>query len=89
MSYPQIIPIRDSADEIRLTDYMAHSSGDNLARIRPDGSEAWRVFPPTATKDCWVAAALEAAGLRAQTFGGWSILLDPETGTAIERAFTK
>jgi hypothetical protein len=85
------IRVPGSGDEIVLTDYMdATPDQGNLARVRPDGIDVWRVIPSITSGDSWTVARLEgAAAVRASTWSGWDILIDIETGREQSRVFTK
>lgn len=87
--YPLLLPMPGSDDVLVLTDYMQARPGvGNLARVRPDGSDAWRVAPDPLSQDAWTVARLEGDACRAST-SGWDVVLDVETGRARERRFTK
>jgi hypothetical protein len=57
VSYPLVLAVPQSDDQIVHTDYMdATPDRGNLARIRNDGTEAWRVTPTTHSQDAWTVA---------------------------------
>jgi hypothetical protein len=53
VSYPVVLAVPQNDDQIVLTDYMDPPDRGNLARIRNDGTEAWRVTPATHSQDAW------------------------------------
>lgn len=90
MNYPLVLALPQSEDQIVLTDYMDATPGrGNLARIREDGTEVWRVTPETQSQDAWTAARLEGDVCRASTWSGWDVTLDLATGQERSRIFTK
>jgi hypothetical protein len=91
VDYPVILPVPGSNDHLVLTDYMdATPDRGNLARVREDGREAWRVVPPIWAQDRWtVVLSTEGGVCRAATWSGWDITLDLETGRELARVFTK
>lgn len=90
MDYPVVIPVPASSDQLVLTDYMdATPERGNLARVREDGTEVWRVAPPIRSKDSWTVARIEDGVCRASTWSCWDVTLDLETGHELGRVFTK
>lgn len=72
---------------------MLEPTGDGyysvIARVRADGSEAWRAYPPDGPEDAWVNARLEKDTVVANAFSGWLVRLDPQYGHELERDSTK
>ena len=63
---------------------------ENLVCVNGDGSLKWRAALPQDTgSDCFVAMALDDGQLRANTFSGFAIWLDPLSGSALKTQFTK
>jgi hypothetical protein len=90
VNYPLVLALPRSDDQIVLTDYMdATPDRGNLARIRNDGTEVWRVTPATHSQDAWTVARLEGDVCRASTWSGWDVTLDLATGRERSRVFTK
>jgi hypothetical protein len=90
VSYPLVLAVPQSDDQIVHTDYMdATPDRGNLARIRNDGTEAWRVTPTTHSQDAWTVACVEGDVCRASTWSGWDVTLDLATGRELSRAFAK
>jgi hypothetical protein len=90
VDYPVLIPVPGGSDHVVLTDYMdATPDRGNLARVREDGADVWRVVPPIRSKDCWTVARIENGVCRASTWSGWDVMLDLETGRELDRVFTK
>jgi hypothetical protein len=90
VDYPEFVQVPGSNDEIVLTDYM-DSAADrgNLARVRPDGTEVWRVRPPTTSQDSWTVVRVDGTTVSASTWPGWDVVVDIATGQEVSRAFTK
>ena len=90
VNYPLVLALPQSDDQIVLTDYMdATPDRGNLARIRNNGTEVWRVTPATHSRDAWTVARLEGDVCRASTWSGWEVTLDLDTGRERSRVFTK
>lgn len=85
-----VLALPQSDDQIVLTDYVnATPDRGNLARIRNDGTEVWRVTPATYSQDAWTVARLDGDVCRASTWSGWDVTLDLATGQERSRVFTK
>lgn len=90
VDYPLVLALPQSDDQIVLTDYMdATPDHGNLARIRHDGTEVWRVTPATQSQDAWTVARLDGDVCRGSTWSGWDVTLDLATGRERSRVFTK
>jgi hypothetical protein len=91
VDYPLVLLIPESADHLVLTDYMdATPDRGNLARVRDDGSEVWRVVQAIRSQDAWtVVVRIESVTCRVATWSGWDVTLDLITGRELGRAFTK
>jgi hypothetical protein len=90
VSYPLVLAVPQSDDQIVLTDYMdATPDRGNLARIRTDGTEVWRVTPATNSQDAWTVARVEGDVCRASTWSGWDVSLNLAMGRELSRAFAK
>jgi hypothetical protein len=84
---PLVFAVPQSDDQIVLTDYMdVTRPRGNLARIRNDGTEVWRVTPATYSQDAWTVARLEGDVCRASTWLGWGVTLDLATGRERSRS---
>lgn len=75
-------------DCVVLVEYVKGDVADNVMRIRPDGTIAWRAsaapgFGP------YVQIAVENSRLQAWVWSGWLVELDPEDGSILERTFVK
>jgi hypothetical protein len=80
----------ESSDHLVLTDYTdATPDRGNLARVREDGSEVWRVVPAIRSQDSWTVARIENGSCRASTWSGWDVALALGTGRELARVFTK
>jgi hypothetical protein len=87
---PLVLALPHSDDQVVLTDYMdATPDRGNLARVRNDGTEVWRVTPAIYSQDAWTVARLEGEVCRASTLSGWDVTLDLATGRERSRVFTK
>lgn len=60
-----------------------------LVAERADGSEGWSAYPPDGDKDAWVAVRIDGGTVLANSYSGWLIRFDPESGSEVERHFTK
>jgi hypothetical protein len=90
VNYPLVLALPQSDDRIVLTDYMdATPDHGNLARIRKDGTDVWRVTPATQSQDAWTVARLDGDVCRASAWSGWDVTLDLATGRERSRVFTK
>jgi len=80
---------RDGA--IVLLDYMAGPKNfANLLRVREDGTVAWRVDPPDASgNDAFVEFRWDLDELIANSWSGYLVRIDLETGSIKDRAFVK
>jgi hypothetical protein len=56
---------------------------------RADGTEGWSAYPPEGDQDAWVAVRIAGDTVLANSYSGWLIRLDPESGRELERQFTK
>lgn len=90
VDYPLVVAIPGSSDQLVLTDYMgATPDRGNLARVREDGTEAWRVVPRILSQDTWTTARIEGERIIAYTWSGWDVVLDLDTGRELDRVFVK
>ena len=86
------IAVPGSDDRIVLFRYTEGSDTEaNLARVGADGTERWRAVPSCSNGDACVAARWErdTGRLSANSFSCYYVVLDPETGQALSRRFTK
>lgn len=90
LRFPVVLHIPGSPDLVVLDDYMeATSTRGNLARIRPDGAEVWRVAPDTGERDFWTSVRIDNGTCRSTTWAGWGVHVDLDTGSQLARTFTK
>lgn len=54
-----------------------------------DGSLRWQALPPEGQPDAWVAVRLQDHTVTANSWSGWLVCIDIDTGVVIERHFTK
>jgi hypothetical protein len=90
VEYPVTLSVPDSDDVLVLSDYVSAQPGvGNLARVRPDGAEVWRVAPDSFSQDAWTLVRVEGNACRASTWSGWDVQLDLATWGERGRTFTK
>jgi hypothetical protein len=92
MEYPLRLPVPGSDHELVVDDYYRpdlRGALANLARVRGDGTDAWRAVPDTDSQDAWVDARIEDGVVQAWTWSGWLVTLDVETGQVLARTFVK
>jgi hypothetical protein len=90
VDYPVTLPTPGSSDHLVLTNYMdAAPDRGNLARVRDNGSEVWRVAPRVQSQDSWTVVRIENGRCRASTWSCWDVTLDLETGQELGRVFTR
>ena len=92
--YPvkEAVALEGTDDCIVLYPYMSSQQRvfGNLVRCRCDGSVVWRAeLPETSTLDAYVAVQLGNEGLTANTWSGWLVTLDSNTGRILSTRFTK
>ena len=82
------LSLPDSTDRLVL-----EPTDDGYCKVvvmqRSDGSRGWTASPPGGEQDAWVRVRLVDGTLLANSFSGWLIRFDPETGRELERQFTK
>jgi hypothetical protein len=61
----------------------------SLALVRADGTEVWRVMPPRGVGDRWTEARFDGDRVSAFSWSCYRVTLDAETGTELDRVFTK
>ena len=62
----------------------------SITRRRSDGSVRWAAIPPKVEpQDAWTAVRLEGPRLIANSWSGYLVQLNLETGDEIARTFTK
>ena len=60
-----------------------------LVAERVDGSTGWCAYPPGGDEDAWVAVRIDGGTVLANSYSGWLVRFDPESGQEVERRFTK
>ena len=86
----EAISVPGSDDCIVLADRMATTDRrGNLMRLRPDGSEVWRLDAPSGVGDLWTEVRLEGDEVIANSWSGYLVRIDLATGQERERTFTK
>ncbi len=61
----------------------------NLLRVSTDGVVAWRARLPTTGDDCYVSARWVDGTLVANSWSGYRVVIDSETGDIVNSTFTK
>lgn len=85
------LAVTDSADQVVLyvpdrTTYRLQ----NIARIRPDGSQVWLAqLPPETGPDCYVGMSRREGRLEAGSWSCFIVVLDEETGQILNSTFHK
>lgn len=63
---------------------------ENLVCFEPDGRVRWKAKLPTSDPgDCFVGVTLEGDLIRANSWSGYAVWLNPRTGEAVRTQFTK
>lgn len=86
------MPIPDSDDTLDLvpTDDDGLGYVASITRRGSDGSVRWTAIPPEGKpRDTWSAVRLEGGRVIANSWSGYLVQLDLETGSEIARTFTK
>jgi hypothetical protein len=87
-----VLPIDRSTDCVVLCDPDEQRIGRfrNLVRLRANGSIAWQAdLPPTYGDDAYVAVRSPAAQLVANTWSGYRVDVDLDSGRILSTIFTK
>jgi hypothetical protein len=87
-----VLPVADASGCIVLLDYSRGPPGafPNLIRCRPDGSVEWRAaLPTTAGSDAYVRVSWDEGRLLANSWSGYQVVVDPDTGRITSSTFTK
>jgi hypothetical protein len=84
------IPVPGSDDRILLAARTTTSDGSgNLFRLRPDGSEVWRLAAPEGVGDSWTAVRIEGDAVVANSWSCYLVSIDLTSGEERRRIFTK
>ena len=82
------IPDSDDAPDLALTDdglgYAA-----SITRRGSNGSVRWTAMPKVEPQDAWTVVRLEGPCVIANSWSGYLVQLDLDTGDEIARTFTK
>lgn len=89
----KILIIEQSPEVVALLDYYHHSKGHlralgNLIRARADGSIVWHAEVPE-TGDQYVDVEWGGEHLRASSWRGHTVEVDPRDGVIVSSRFTK
>ncbi len=88
----QTIELPDDKRKLVLFDSSAHLGGrlENLVLLDPAGMFVWAAELPEGTSpDCFVGARIDAGTLLANTWSGYLVTLDPQTGRILAQRFVK
>ena len=87
----QDVPGEESA--IVLLDYMEMGGGSvrNLVKVRPGGVIIWIAdLPHTGPRECYLSIDLSVGGqVFANTWNGYRVAIDADTGSVLGMKFTK
>ncbi len=91
MTIAEVLPIVGSTDCVVLGDYSTRKTGrfENLLRCTETGNVVWRAELPQHNDGAYVEARWQGKELRANTWDGWLVSLDPSTGKIISVQFVK
>ena len=86
-----VLPVVGAADAVVLLDPDAHMKEPfrNLVRISAGGAVIWRAELPGRTDDAYVAVRFDGIQLQANTWSGYLVTLDIDSGRVLEATFTK
>jgi hypothetical protein len=82
------IALPETEDCAVLIEYVGRNVSNNVIRIRPDGTIAWRVSPAPEFGP-YVQIAIQNGHLQAWSWSGSIVRLDPELGSILERTLVK
>lgn len=83
-----VVPLRSAEDCIVLLVHGRADLDSNLVRITPYGQVVWRASLPSSS-DVYVDVRLEGDALVANTWDGYFVVLDTETGESTRKEFVK
>lgn len=86
------VDLVDDAGSIVLYDWAAEAAKDgrNLVRVDPMGNVVWRASPPTTgMQDCFVRMQRDGQALTANTWSGYRVSVDLQSGDGAVLEFTK
>jgi hypothetical protein len=91
----EIIELPEALGTVTLYDWMADEvrDGCNLSRTQADGKEVWRAEPPfygqAGQQDCFTHVAWDGTNLSGQTWSGFRVIVDLDSGQVKTVTFTK
>jgi hypothetical protein len=84
------LEISDRSGSIVLYDWMEVADGRNLVRLDSDEAVVWQAQPPVMdTKEFFTRVEWEGRDLIAQTWSGFRVSVDPDTGAVTILKVTK
>jgi hypothetical protein len=85
------VDLPNGVGRLVLFDWETGSGSDeNLVCLEPNGRVRWRAKLPTNDpSDCFVAVRLDRDLVRANSWSGYAVRLDPATGRTLRTQFTK
>jgi|SoiMethySBSTD1v2_1073268.scaffolds.fasta_scaffold2517946_1 hypothetical protein len=87
-----LVELPDGAGVVMVLDWSnkLESRLQNLVCVAHDQSVKWRAeLPQTGGPDCFVHTSMDGTLVRANTWSGYAIWIDPETGRALKSEFVK
>jgi hypothetical protein len=82
------VALPETEDCVVLVEYVRGSVANNVMRVRPDGTIAWRASPAPEFGP-YVRIAIQDGHLQAWSWSGSMVRLDQELGAILERTFVK
>ena len=86
-----VLPVPETNDAIVLLnpDEQVNGRFGNLLRLSADGSVSWQAVPVFENNDVFVAVEWLGDKLMANTWSGYRVVVEVDTGLPLETAFTK
>jgi len=86
-----VSPLPQDGGVIVLLDYMSGPKNfANLVLVRSDGTTVWHAAPPdTSGEDAFVEFRWKGNELVANSWSGYRVQIDPNTGTITDQTFVK
>jgi outer membrane protein assembly factor BamB len=80
-------PTSDALILLRWEKRFTENQFRNLLRIQPDGRVVWAAELPSTDADMWVEAGVVAGRIRATSWTGFTVDIDPATGRLGHRTY--
>ena len=90
----QVLDLPNDDGRVIILDWSANSHDrrlENLICLSIDGTNRWKASLPSGTgpSDCFIEVTLDGDVLRANTWSGWALWLDPKNGHVVRSSFVK